>query len=125
MMPRLDGFRLLRELRADRAVGDVPVILLSARAGEEASVEGLDAGATIISSSRSPPANCSLEGERHARPRRRRAEAAREAELNSAPRPRRILETMILAFIAFDQDFRYVYLNAEAERIFGIPARRS
>ena len=45
MMPRLDGFGLLRELRGDPALCDVPVIMLSARAGEERRVEGLDAGA--------------------------------------------------------------------------------
>ncbi len=45
MMPELDGFGLLRELRADARVRGVPVILLSARAGEDARVEGLDAGA--------------------------------------------------------------------------------
>jgi PAS domain S-box-containing protein len=45
MMPRLDGFGLLRELRADEALRDLPVILLSARAGEEARVEGAQAGA--------------------------------------------------------------------------------
>jgi signal transduction histidine kinase len=45
MMPGLDGFRLLRELRADPRTRTVPVILLSARADEESRVEGLDAGA--------------------------------------------------------------------------------
>ncbi|MGH7620101.1 MAG: ATP-binding protein, partial [Gemmatimonadaceae bacterium] len=45
MMPGVDGFDLLRALRADAATRDLPVILLSARAGEEARVEGLDAGA--------------------------------------------------------------------------------
>jgi light-regulated signal transduction histidine kinase (bacteriophytochrome) len=45
MMPELDGFGLLRELRADPRTRIIPVILLSARAGEEASVEGLAAGA--------------------------------------------------------------------------------
>ena len=45
MMPRLGGFDLLREVRADAALRSVPFILLSARAGEEASVEGLEAGA--------------------------------------------------------------------------------
>ncbi|HJU16384.1 MAG TPA: ATP-binding protein [Stellaceae bacterium] len=45
MMPRIDGYALVRELRADPALADLPVILLSARAGEEASIEGLDAGA--------------------------------------------------------------------------------
>ena len=45
MMPRLDGFGLLRELRADPRTAGVPVILLSARAGEESRVEGVQAGA--------------------------------------------------------------------------------
>ena len=45
MMPRLDGFGLLDALRKDPATAPIPVILVSARAGEESSVEGLDAGA--------------------------------------------------------------------------------
>jgi signal transduction histidine kinase len=45
MMPGLDGFELLRELRADPRTRKVPIILLSARAGEESRVEGLGAGA--------------------------------------------------------------------------------
>ncbi len=45
MMPELDGFGLLRELRADPRTRTIPVILLSARAGEEATIEGLTAGA--------------------------------------------------------------------------------
>ncbi len=45
MMPRLDGFGLLRALRAEPSTRTVPILLLSARAGEEATVEGLTAGA--------------------------------------------------------------------------------
>jgi signal transduction histidine kinase/DNA-binding response OmpR family regulator len=45
MMPRLDGFGLLRSLREDEDLRNTPVILLSARAGEESRIEGLDAGA--------------------------------------------------------------------------------
>ena len=45
MMPRLDGFGVLRALRADPVSRDIPVLLLSARAGEEARIEGIDAGA--------------------------------------------------------------------------------
>jgi PAS domain S-box-containing protein len=45
MMPELDGFGLLQALRADPRTRAVPVILLSARAGEEAKVEGLGSGA--------------------------------------------------------------------------------
>jgi signal transduction histidine kinase/DNA-binding response OmpR family regulator len=45
MMPGLDGFGLVKAMRADQRLREVPIILLSARAGEEAKVEGLDAGA--------------------------------------------------------------------------------
>jgi len=45
MMPELDGFGLLREVRADAELRSLPVILLSARAGEEARIDGVTAGA--------------------------------------------------------------------------------
>jgi signal transduction histidine kinase len=45
MMPRLDGLGLLKAIRADRTLAELPIILLSARAGEEASIEGLHTGA--------------------------------------------------------------------------------
>jgi signal transduction histidine kinase/CheY-like chemotaxis protein len=45
MMPGLDGYQLLQALRADERTRGVPVIFLSARAGEESRVEGLSAGA--------------------------------------------------------------------------------
>jgi signal transduction histidine kinase len=45
MMPKLDGFGLLQALRGDEQTRRLPVILLSARAGEESRVEGMEAGA--------------------------------------------------------------------------------
>ncbi len=45
MMPVMDGFELLRSLRADPRTSGVPVILLSARAGEESRIEGMESGA--------------------------------------------------------------------------------
>src|SRR5262249_49282619 len=45
MMPGLDGFGLLRDLRASPRTVEVPTVLLSARAGEEARIEGMEAGA--------------------------------------------------------------------------------
>ena len=45
MMPRLDGFGLLRALRADSRTRRLPIILVSARAGEELTVAGLNTGA--------------------------------------------------------------------------------
>ncbi len=44
MMPRLDGFGLVAAIRADARTRSLPVVMLSARAGEEARIEGLDAG---------------------------------------------------------------------------------
>jgi len=45
MMPELDGFELLKQLRADAHLNRTPIILLSARAGEESRIEGMEAGA--------------------------------------------------------------------------------
>jgi CheY-like chemotaxis protein len=45
MMPRLDGFGLLSTIRADPVLRDLPVILVSARAGDEARIDGLEASA--------------------------------------------------------------------------------
>jgi len=44
MMPRLDGIALVRAMKADPRTAHVPIMLISARAGEEATVEGLGAG---------------------------------------------------------------------------------
>ncbi|HWA32830.1 MAG TPA: ATP-binding protein, partial [Cyclobacteriaceae bacterium] len=45
MMPKLDGFGLLKKLRSNLQTRGIPVIFLSARAGDEAKVEGIQAGA--------------------------------------------------------------------------------
>jgi signal transduction histidine kinase/DNA-binding response OmpR family regulator len=45
MMPELDGFGLLAAVRNEAEIRSTPVVLLSARAGEEARIEGLHAGA--------------------------------------------------------------------------------
>ncbi|WP_033346165.1 SpoIIE family protein phosphatase [Catenuloplanes japonicus] len=45
MMPQMDGLQLVAALRADPRTAGTPVLLLSARAGQEASIEGLEAGA--------------------------------------------------------------------------------
>jgi PAS domain S-box-containing protein len=45
MMPGRDGYQLVEALRSSPEAPDLPIILLSARAGEEAAIEGLQAGA--------------------------------------------------------------------------------
>src|SRR5512135_169196 len=55
MMPGLDGFALLRAMRQDPATARIPVVLLSAWAGEESAIEGLSAGADDYLVKPSPP----------------------------------------------------------------------
>ena len=45
MMPHMDGSGLLRAIREDTSLASTPVILVSARAGEESRVQGLEADA--------------------------------------------------------------------------------
>ena len=45
MMPDMSGLELLRLVREDSDTAELPIVLLSARAGPEAAVEGLDLGA--------------------------------------------------------------------------------
>jgi DNA-binding response OmpR family regulator len=45
MMPNLDGAALVHEIRNDPAISHLPIILVSARAGEDARVEGMATGA--------------------------------------------------------------------------------
>lgn len=45
MLPGIDGFEILRRLKADPAVADVPVLMLTARGAESDKVRGLTGGA--------------------------------------------------------------------------------
>ncbi len=121
MMPRLDGFGLLRALRTDPALTEVPVILLSARAGEEARVEGLDAGADdYLTKPFSAQellarvgANLSL-----ARVRREAAEAvrARSAELEA------VLATVPAGvWFTRDANARHAWCNPRAAALLRLP----
>jgi DNA-binding response OmpR family regulator len=127
MMPQLDGFQLLRELRSTAATCTIPVILLSARAGEDARVEGLQSGADdyIIKpfTARELLARVSahlsmsrLRREAAERERALRAEAEAASERSTT-----ILESISDAFVALDPEWRFTYVNAEAERTTGMP----
>ena len=114
MMPGVDGFELIREVRADPALRGTPVILLSARAGEEARVEGLAKGADdYIVKPFSPRELLVRVGAlvKSAAMHRRAAEALAQFEtlLNEAP----------LGVYLVDHDFRIAAMNPVARAVFG------
>ncbi len=120
MMPKLDGFGLLKALREDPGTATIPVIMLSARAGEEARVEGLQAGADdYLTKPFSARELLARVGGTLALARARREAARREEELKAETTS--VLESIAEAFLALDRDFRFTYANAEAERINGMP----
>ena len=87
MMPGMDGLELLRVLRADSRASQIPVILLSARAGEESKVEGLAAGADdyLVKPFTARELLARVSSHLHlAQERQRFAQAARLAELEKA-----------------------------------------
>ena len=130
MMPLLDGFGLLRALRDNPETRILPVILLSARAGEEARVEGLDAGASdyLVKpfTARELLARIGAQLDMT----RIRRQTAREAELRAEAEAARIegnlefSESITDAFVVFDRDWRFSYVNSEAERLLGLPREK-
>jgi PAS domain S-box-containing protein len=127
MMPGLDGFELLRELRSDPRTRGVPVILLSARAGEESRIEGLEAGADdyLIKpfSARELVARAGAHIEMgHIRREAARREQELNAEIQAAKeRLDQVLTSIDDNFIMYDRDWRFVYVNDKAAKGLGLP----
>jgi PAS domain S-box-containing protein len=126
MMPRMGGFALVRALRHDAATATIPVILLSARAGEESSVEGLEAGADDYLVKPFSARELLARVRAHVEMNRLRREAFRgeQALLAESREAKQRLETVLQGisdgFIALDHDFRYVALNERASASMGM-----
>ena len=118
MMPTLDGFGLLAAVRGDERTRSLPIILLSARAGEEARIEGLHAGADeylVKPFSARELLACVASQLQLARLRREAELALRHQSeqhltlINQAP----------LGVYLVDADFRIVEVNPVAMPVFG------
>jgi signal transduction histidine kinase len=123
MMPEMDGFGLLAELRKNSATRSVPVIMLSARAGEESRIEGMDAGAddylTKPFTARELVAR--VEAQLNLARVRKDAfeqEAALTHEIYKAKQfAWEALEHIPEIFYTFDSEFRFTYVNAAGMQI--------
>jgi len=114
-MPGMDGFALIQRLRADEDTAVIPVLLLSGRAGEDARVAGLEAGADdyLIKPLGGRELVARVEGAvRLARLRRetaRRQQADFESLFSMAPD----------GIIVVDKNGKIVTANERAQQLFG------
>nr|WP_051470032.1 PAS domain S-box protein [Fischerella sp. PCC 9605] len=133
MMPLMDGFELLRSLRSDPATREIPIILLSARAGEESRVEGLQAGADDYLIKPFSARELLVRVETNLKMARLRQEAVRrEQELRSlsvasqqaAEAANANLENVLASikdqFLVLDREWRYTYVNKRVVEVTGI-----
>ncbi len=114
MMPKLDGFGLLAAVRRNPALQSIPVVLLSARAGEESRIEGLDSGADdyIVKPFSARELVARIGGLLELRRMRRMRAAQFETLLNEAP----------LGVFLVDADFRIRETNPTARAAMDAPA---
>ncbi|MBH8565996.1 response regulator [Nostoc sp. CENA67] len=127
MMPGLDGFGLLQALRADPQMRKVPIIMLSARAGEEARVEGLEAGADDYLIKPFSARELLARVEAALKMTRLRHEAMeREQDLRiEAQVAKAHLERVVAGiqdqFFVLDRQWRYTFVNDRVAEVVGKP----
>ena len=118
MMPYVDGFGLLKALREDPRTAELPVILLSARAGEESRIEGMQAGADdylVKPFSRRELLACVEAQLRLARLRREISAVV----LNRSVQFETLLNQAPLGVYLVDADFKIREVNPVARPVFG------
>ncbi len=126
MMPGMDGFGLLEKLRARPETRTLPVVLLSARAGEESRVEGLDAGADDYLVKPFTARELLARVAAHLSMRRRRKEAEEalresEATLQSFYNS----SSFLMGVVELDgEDIIPIYCNAATAAFFGTDVER-
>jgi len=123
MMPEMDGFALLSALRQNPATATIPIIMLSARAGEEARIEGVEAGADDYLTKPFTARELIARVEAQLKMDRMRREAAEQRaaltlEINRARQfAGEALEHVPIAFCTMDREYRISYMNPAAQQL--------
>jgi signal transduction histidine kinase len=129
MMPEMDGFALLSALRRSPATAVIPIIMLSARAGEEARIEGVEAGADDYLTKPFTARELIARVEAQLKMARMRREAAEQQaaltqEINRARQAAgEALEHVPIAFCTMDCDYRITYLNAAGVQLAALSGK--
>ena len=126
MMPEMDGFELLRSLRSNSKTQDLPIILLSARAGEEARIEGLEAGADDYLTKPFSARELLARVEASLKLSQLRQESAQKeqalrVEVQTAKNSlEKLLSRIADQFLALDCQWRYTYVNDRVMDVTGM-----
>ncbi|MEO6423547.1 MAG: PAS domain S-box protein, partial [Candidatus Nitrotoga sp.] len=120
MMPRMDGFGLIQALRNNPATQHVPVIMLSARAGEESRIDGMDASADDYLVKPFSARELLARVASHLKIARLRNESA-EAVSASEKKLRMAIEAAQMVTWDWELSTNKVLLSSNANEIFGLP----
>lgn len=129
MMPEMDGFALLSALRSNPATATIPTIMLSARAGEGARIEGVEAGADDYLTKPFTARELIARVEAQLKMARMRREAAEQnaaltLEINRARQfAGEALEHVPIAFCTLDREYRISYMNAAALQLAALSGK--
>ncbi|MBD0334237.1 MAG: response regulator [Cyanobacteria bacterium Co-bin13] len=126
MMPGLDGFGVLRQLRTNPSTCEIPIILLSARAGEESRMEGLEAGADdyLVKPFSARELLARVEASLKLAQLRREATQREQNLRQVAEIAQRSVESVLSSindgFFILDRDWCFTYCNSRNAQIIGL-----
>jgi PAS domain S-box-containing protein len=117
MLPQLDGFGVLRQLRGNARTASVPIIMLSARGGEESRVGGIQAGADdyLVKPFSARELQARVSG--HLQMARLRREAS-EALRKSHEQFQTVFDVAPVGICLMDNELRIRQINPKARPIF-------
>lgn len=127
ILPELNGFALLQQLRSDPQSQDLPVILLSARASEEARIEALEVGADdcLIKPFSARELLVRVKATLKMAQLRQAVAQREQAHRQAVEAAQQQLETVLAGisdqFWVLDQQWRYLYINDRAVEAIGLP----